>query len=344
MHRNLKSSNLMLDEEKVVKVSDYLPLDPFDEGSSNCNLADGRFSAPEVMRGDPYHPPADVFSYGMLHPPPPPNLPGLNNQHQGMVMFEVIFREDPPDRSDMEGYAFPSEDFESVVPEDIPDDLWELCLSCEFNFLLLGESMQLLTHCVGIAQRPEDRYEFGKIASATEKIYNRIPGQADWLYDEQMSFIEEKKPPKQRKEEEKKVKQEDWNLLRTEERRHLMLIDELQEDLQNQLMEDLKDEDEKQKEENYSNHEPSLPKPQQDSQVKVGSIEVKREWQPYSAKEAQGSQSKRRMTDSRPRKESLAAHAAVGRPDSPGAPSIKTLRSPAPLKAESANSVECVIS
>jgi len=71
MHRNLKSSNLMLDEDKVVKVSDYLPLEPFDEGSSNGNLADDRFSAPEVMRGGPYHPPADVFSYGILPSPPP---------------------------------------------------------------------------------------------------------------------------------------------------------------------------------------------------------------------------------------------------------------------------------
>jgi len=198
-------------------------------------------------------------------------------------------------------------------------------------------------HTVGIAQRPEDRYEFGKIASATEKIYNRIPGQADWLYDEQMSFIEEKKPPKQRKEENKGT-QEDWNLLRTEERRELKLIDGLQEDLHRQLKGDLesKDDAEKQKEERNLNPEPSLSKPQLDPQVKDGGIEVKREWRPYGAKEAQGSQSKRRMTDSRPRKESL-AHTA-GRPDSPGAPSIKTLRSPAPLKAESANSVECVIS
>lgn len=197
--------------------------------------------------------------------------------------------------------------------------------------------MQLLTHCVGIAQRPEDRYEFGKIASATEKIYNRIPGQADWLYDEHMSFIEEKKPPKQRKEE-NKVQHEDWNLLRTEER-----IDDLQEDLDHPVEEDLEDDGEKLKEESKRFPEPSLSKPQQDPQGKVGSMEVKREWRSYGAKEAQGSQSKRRMTDSRPRKESLAARNA-GRPDSPGAPSIKTLRSPAPLKAESATSVECVIS
>ena len=48
----------------------------------------------------------------------------------GIIMYEVIMRDDPPGRLILEGFRFASERLECLLPEDVPKGLWDLLCKC----------------------------------------------------------------------------------------------------------------------------------------------------------------------------------------------------------------------
>ena len=69
IHRNLKSSNLLLDKLNHVKICG-IGLSRPAPTEKDCNMTNSigsdLWSAPEVLKKEPYGKPADVFSFGMI--------------------------------------------------------------------------------------------------------------------------------------------------------------------------------------------------------------------------------------------------------------------------------------
>lgn len=70
--------------------------------------------APEIILGDPYSLKADVFSFGV-------------------VLYELIVRDRPPDRSPMDAYQFQYETFGKFFPPDTPPELASIAIACVSN-------------------------------------------------------------------------------------------------------------------------------------------------------------------------------------------------------------------
>eukprot|EP00741_Cyanophora_paradoxa_P003087 tig00000663_g2996.t1 len=67
IHRDLKSSNLMTTDEGIVKLIDLgLSRDDAADGRMTGETGSYRWAAPEVLRNEPYHRSADVFSFGIV--------------------------------------------------------------------------------------------------------------------------------------------------------------------------------------------------------------------------------------------------------------------------------------
>jgi len=69
IHRNLKTANLLLDEESHVKICGFgisRPAPTENDGNMTNELGSARWSAPEVLKNERYGKPADVFSFGIL--------------------------------------------------------------------------------------------------------------------------------------------------------------------------------------------------------------------------------------------------------------------------------------
>jgi len=114
MHRDLKSHNLLVAEGWKIKVCDFgLARSAPNDGDRNLMTIVGtnEWMAPEVAIGENYALSADVFSYGM-------------------VLFEIITREKPPQRKLKDMYAFNSEEFKSSIPPDTPEEFWKLLVNC----------------------------------------------------------------------------------------------------------------------------------------------------------------------------------------------------------------------
>jgi len=114
MHRDLKSHNLLVAEGWKIKVCDFgLARSAPNDGDRNLMTIVGtnEWMAPEVAIGENYALSADVFSYGM-------------------VLFEIITREKPPQRKLKDMYAFNSDEFKSSIPPDTPEDFWKLLVDC----------------------------------------------------------------------------------------------------------------------------------------------------------------------------------------------------------------------
>jgi len=112
MHRDLKSGNLLIANDQKLKVCDFgLARNSPEEGEKYITtVGTNEWMAPEVALQDPYGPPADVFSYGM-------------------VLYELITRKKPPTRKPTNGYAFDA-GLKTTIPPDTPPGLWELLLDC----------------------------------------------------------------------------------------------------------------------------------------------------------------------------------------------------------------------
>jgi len=114
MHRDLKSHNLLVAEGWKIKVCDFgLARSAPNDSDRNLMTIVGtnEWMAPEVAMGENYALSADVFSYGM-------------------VLFEIITREKPPQRKLKDMYAFNNEEYESQCSADMPRELWKLLIEC----------------------------------------------------------------------------------------------------------------------------------------------------------------------------------------------------------------------
>jgi len=114
MHRDLKSHNLLVAEGWKIKVCDFgLARSAPNDGDRNLMTIVGtnEWMAPEVAIGENYALSADVFSYGM-------------------VLFEIITREKPPQRKLKDMYAFNSEEHKPSIPPDTPEEFWKLLMDC----------------------------------------------------------------------------------------------------------------------------------------------------------------------------------------------------------------------
>lgn len=67
IHRDLKPSNILLTHRDTLKISDFGNHKLFDEGFTSITYAGTyAYMAPEVIRGEPYSFPVDVWSYGVV--------------------------------------------------------------------------------------------------------------------------------------------------------------------------------------------------------------------------------------------------------------------------------------
>jgi len=113
IHRDLKSHNLLVGELWKIKVCDFgLARKADAPKATGGNVAmtivgTDDWMAPEVAQGQDYNSACDVFSYGM-------------------VLFEIITREKPPQREMLQKYAFVPEKVKPLIPKDTPPALWDL--------------------------------------------------------------------------------------------------------------------------------------------------------------------------------------------------------------------------
>jgi len=145
IHRDLKSHNLLVTEDWKVKVCDFgLARSSPDDSEKKGGLTivgTNEWMAPEVAMGETYDSSADVFSYAM-------------------VIYEIIFRTDPPARKLKDCYAFKPEETKSKIPPGTPDKLWELLCECA-------------------AATPADRPDFKSIVTRVREIYDAIEDTPD---------------------------------------------------------------------------------------------------------------------------------------------------------------------
>jgi len=142
IHRDLKSHNLLVTQEWRLKVCDFGLARPAPEGEEQKSgmtiVGTNEWMAPEVAMGEKYDTSADVFSYGM-------------------VIYELITREEPPVRKLRDGYSFKPDDFKSKIPADAPPKLWELMVECT-------------------ATNPGDRPDFKTIVGKIKEIHDDATG------------------------------------------------------------------------------------------------------------------------------------------------------------------------
>lgn len=119
VHRDLKCSNLLIDENWKVKVCDFgmarqQVKDPKalrSLGWSMTICGTDEYMAPEVLLGDDYNEKADVFSFGIC-------------------LSEMILRRIPTQRGLARRYAFDENLFRSLCPPSCPSSLAQLVIIC----------------------------------------------------------------------------------------------------------------------------------------------------------------------------------------------------------------------
>jgi len=144
MHRDLKSHNLLVTADGKIKVCDFgLARSTNEEGGGGGGgnqktiVGTNEWMAPEVQAGDNYDSSADVFSYGM-------------------VVWELIAREEPPVRKLRDGYAFIPETYKPKIPNDTPPKLWEILVDCAKT-------------------EPKERPDFKAVVNRIKEIYDLVP-------------------------------------------------------------------------------------------------------------------------------------------------------------------------
>lgn len=114
IHRDLKSKNLLVDENVRVKVCDFgLARNP-DATRPMSMCGTDAWIAPEVMLGLDYNEKADVFSYGM-------------------VLAEIITRKKPNEHTlkrELPNYAVNFDELRSLTPKDCPKSFLKLTMDC----------------------------------------------------------------------------------------------------------------------------------------------------------------------------------------------------------------------
>jgi len=142
IHRDLKSHNLLVTDEWRLKVCDFGLARPAPQGEEKqaglTIVGTNEWMAPEVAAGDVYDSSCDVFSYGM-------------------VIWELLTREEPPVRKPRDAYAFMPNEMKPRLPSDAPTSLWELLIECA-------------------ATDAKGRPDFKTITNRIKEIYDQMPG------------------------------------------------------------------------------------------------------------------------------------------------------------------------
>mmetsp|Transcript_30449 Transcript_30449/g.42014 ORF Transcript_30449/g.42014 Transcript_30449/m.42014 type:complete len:350 (+) Transcript_30449:139-1188(+) len=180
IHRDLKSHNLLVDENWRIKVCDFGFARCVDRGEVMTVCGTDEWMAPEVALGRHYDEQADVFSYAM-------------------VLIELITRKKPPQRQAGRAFAFDAAAFRKTCPPDAPKGLIDLaCEMAEFypdkrpNFRAALKKLKVIQKEVRDAER-----------AAKKKAKSK-------RMDEDLSYmvaevVEESAPKEQGKEAEKKA-------------------------------------------------------------------------------------------------------------------------------------------
>jgi len=188
MHRDLKSHNLLVAEGWKIKVCDFgLARSAPNDSDRNLMTIVGtnEWMAPEVAIGENYALSADVFSYGM-------------------VLFEIITREKPPQRKLKDMYAFNSDEYKHMCPADTPPELWKLLVDCTAH--TPSDRPTFKDVVKRLVQMIKD-YNPPPAAAAPEKPVESKPAEKAEKADENGKAGEDKKKKKKkRKEGDKKSK------------------------------------------------------------------------------------------------------------------------------------------
>ncbi|KAL6074487.1 LISK family protein kinase [Balamuthia mandrillaris] len=139
IHRDLKSKNLLVDDNWKVKVCDF----GFARTMTNRPMTlcgTDEWMAPEMILGQQYTNKVDVFSYGI-------------------VLCEIMTRKKIStelQRSALEAFSLDTKKLEALIPPDCPKELYQLVLDC-------------------CQYEPESRPAFNEIVKRTRAILKRLP-------------------------------------------------------------------------------------------------------------------------------------------------------------------------
>jgi len=111
VHRDLKSQNLLVDNNWKLKVCDFGFARAADSKEYMTLCGTDEWMAPEIMLGEKYDARADIYSFGM-------------------ILTEFIRREDPPPRVPGAAYGYDEKDFMKTVPKDCPKEFLQCALDC----------------------------------------------------------------------------------------------------------------------------------------------------------------------------------------------------------------------
>jgi serine/threonine protein kinase/class 3 adenylate cyclase len=129
-HRDLKSSNLLVDDDGCVKVCDFGFARTRDEGAAMTRCGTPAWTAPEILRGEQFTDRSDVYSFGI-------------------IMWEVLTRAHPySDRNFMAVAIDVNEGKRPVVPTDCPRDYRKLMKRCWHSDVAKRPSMDAVLDAI----------------------------------------------------------------------------------------------------------------------------------------------------------------------------------------------------
>ncbi|KAF2076605.1 hypothetical protein CYY_002091 [Polysphondylium violaceum] len=111
MHRDLKSSNLLIGKNWNIKICDFGFAKFVNNPLSMTICGTDEFMSPEVILGIQYSYSADVYSFGM-------------------VLIELITRNRLEERLPQNNFDIDYEELQNLIPSDCPRDFYELALKC----------------------------------------------------------------------------------------------------------------------------------------------------------------------------------------------------------------------
>mmetsp|Transcript_23757 Transcript_23757/g.30261 ORF Transcript_23757/g.30261 Transcript_23757/m.30261 type:complete len:354 (-) Transcript_23757:76-1137(-) len=111
VHRDLKSQNLLVDNNWKVKICDFGFARAADSKEYMTLCGTDEWMAPEIMLGEKYDERADIYSFGM-------------------ILTEFIRRDDPPPRVPGAAYGYDEKSFLASVPKDCPKELLSCVADC----------------------------------------------------------------------------------------------------------------------------------------------------------------------------------------------------------------------
>jgi len=151
VHRDLKTSNLLVDKDWNVKVGDFGISTAFDGRMMTGNMGTVEYMAPECLKNEPYTEKCDVYSYGV-------------------VLCELFTREDLYKEMSVVQIRFlvRTQSLRPEVPNFIPIGLKNLIQLCwDSDPEIRPSFVQTLTALVGFQEEPKTLLEPHKLIALT---------------------------------------------------------------------------------------------------------------------------------------------------------------------------------